>query len=386
VFEAATIKRGAFQVDFDVPKLLNTCMFYENVNLLIDPLSFTSLINQIGPVNFMSLLKSGHVSCQYVSEQIGTMNTKNFGGDFYNVGLIRGAGKLENPSLVDVIVHRISSNKNGLTPSRDFVERAVMKGVKSNISDAMGGFKEGKDMMFSFVENDNLFSYFLKSMAMQRGVLLTDSDVMRASISAHRDHHGIKFCTKVPIENIVPKIDQNDDFWSHLLNKIMDYTVDISFARKNFADMIVSDSIVDVTDSVVRSVIKKSIDSELEIERFMDFTVGNGKIIGEAYSTGRINFVDCLKLLDSAKKFKHWLRGVPVNSDLIKSYHMEVTKRTPLEGFSAKAIRYTVFSGVGLLIPPLSSVMGVVDSFVLDGLAKGWRPNIFIDKLNKKIS
>jgi hypothetical protein len=85
-------------------------------------------------------------------------------------------------------------------------------------------------------------------------------------------------------------------------------------------------------------------------------------------------------------------------SDLIKEYYAEVTKETVADKLPGKTARFSVFTGLGLaadavLTGGLGTVTGVslgaLDTFYLDKLLAGWKPNQFIDDqllpvINKK--
>jgi hypothetical protein len=69
---------------------------------------------------------------------------------------------------------------------------------------------------------------------------------------------------------------------------------------------------------------------------------------------------------------------------LVQSYQQEVTKKSWVETLPGKAIRFVVATGTGLAAsaaagPTGGLGVGVTNSFLLDRLLKGWRPNRFIE-------
>jgi hypothetical protein len=113
-----------------------------------------------------------------------------------------------------------------------------------------------------------------------------------------------------------------------------------------------------------------------------------------AINSGQRSFGDFLEVLEEAEKFRSWLDDQAPTSDLVASYYAEATKKNPLNGGVVKKLRWWAPKAVGFmppppvplgeLIPPAAAVvMEGFDRFVLERLAKGWRPGVFV---NEKLS
>jgi hypothetical protein len=133
--------------------------------------------------------------------------------------------------------------------------------------------------------------------------------------------------------------------------------------------------------------------SEL-ISEFEEFTMDRGGALGAAYLAGIVTFEQALGIVDDAQRFRNWLSDVPPSADLIREYHEAVTRKTVLETFGGRAARFALINGGGILAGVTSPVAGVAaslglgmfDTFVLDRIARGWRPNAFIDGLKRRLS
>ena len=100
-------------------------------------------------------------------------------------------------------------------------------------------------------------------------------------------------------------------------------------------------------------------------------------------------FAAVLKLLDSADKFRHWLHQQPPDTNLVRAYYQEAIKDTWAEKLPAKSTRWSIFTGVGLGIDALGAgglgtaanvAVSAVDAFLVDKLAKGWKPHQFVER------
>jgi hypothetical protein len=81
------------------------------------------------------------------------------------------------------------------------------------------------------------------------------------------------------------------------------------------------------------------------------------------------------------------------NQDLVKAYFRESTTSTWIDKLPVKAARWSLFTGAGVVLDlagagGVGTLAGVAVSafndFVLEKLARGWKPNQFIEGPLKK--
>ena len=85
-------------------------------------------------------------------------------------------------------------------------------------------------------------------------------------------------------------------------------------------------------------------------------------------------------LLKEARKFKDWLQQQEPSVSLIHEYYKALEKETWLDKLPTKAIRFLIFTGGGLLVPALGSLgLSAADTFLVDRLLGGWKPNQFVN-------
>ena len=95
-----------------------------------------------------------------------------------------------------------------------------------------------------------------------------------------------------------------------------------------------------------------------------------------------------LPLLDKAAKFSGWLRGQKQDADLVQEYYKKVTEQSWINKLPNKIMRWALFTGIGLSID-MAGASGVgtsaglavsaFDTFLLEKLMSGWKPNQFIE-------
>ena len=125
-----------------------------------------------------------------------------------------------------------------------------------------------------------------------------------------------------------------------------------------------------------------------QICTFQDFVFDDGRAISEAVNSGQRSFKDLLKLLDQADKFRAWVKSKPPDVNLAKEYLREITKSSWVDKLPGKSSRWAFFTGAGFILDALGAggvgtatglVLSAADSFILDRIIKGWKPNQFIE-------
>ena len=135
-------------------------------------------------------------------------------------------------------------------------------------------------------------------------------------------------------------------------------------------------------------ILKRRLKSEDAIQAFHDFVLSDAPSVREVVNSGARNFVDVMRLLESAEKFKKWIRRRPEEADLRQEYCRSVSHVGWADKLPVKRMRWSIFAAanlaLGLATTPVAGVVGglglsVLDSLLLDKIVKGWRPNQFIE-------
>lgn len=143
-----------------------------------------------------------------------------------------------------------------------------------------------------------------------------------------------------------------------------------------------------VQAKMVEAIVHRHTQSKIQIESFIDLTLTDAHTIREAVNSGAVPFASVVKLLDSADKFRHWLREQPADAALLRAYYQETIKDSWAEKLPTKSARWSVFTGLGLTVDALgagglgtaaSIAISAADSFLIDKLLKGWRPHQFVE-------
>jgi len=121
---------------------------------------------------------------------------------------------------------------------------------------------------------------------------------------------------------------------------------------------------------------------------FTETILNNAIDIAQIINTGQKSISDFAKLYENASKYKKWLNKLDNDSSLIEEYYKSIYTNSWGNNSSVKIIRFLTFTAMGIAIDALgagglgtgvSVAVSAVDSFLLDSIIKGWKPNQFIN-------
>jgi hypothetical protein len=184
------------------------------------------------------------------------------------------------------------------------------------------------------------------------------------------------------------------DGWDQILPFVQDYAYDLILAQARSADVIASDVNSYIASERIDLSINRALQTDAQKSSFEEFAFDKARPFREAFNSGRISLSESLKLIDETAKFRSWLCGHPPEADIVKEFHRAVSKDTRLGKFPAKAARFAVFTGPGVALDVMGAggigtitgvALSAIDSFVMDGLLRGWRPNHFVAQVRKAL-
>ena len=120
--------------------------------------------------------------------------------------------------------------------------------------------------------------------------------------------------------------------------------------------------------------------STLEKNEFQNIVVADCPSIRDVMNSKSRTFDDFLTLLDKSEKFKEWIRKANPDDKLVSNYIKDVTSQSWGDKLPTRIIRYLFTNIVSIGYPLVGQDLSLADSFLLDKIIKGWRPNHFIEK------
>jgi hypothetical protein len=386
MFEAVSIRnRHVASPDsrFDLGFLAETMLFYGHVHVFADRGTLQELVTAFGPELLLEYLKEELFTMTYTANMVA-VRTENKLHDMVTVELQRSS--LQD-SAQELFVTATGKEGRGRRLARQLVDCSreirfpnlladhgrsdVLDGdyVRSTVATVLRGYAP---------EYRTPTPLIFDVQAGPTGLRVsTNIDFVAANESYHRH---------VPAQH-------SSLSEAYLLSYVSNARADLYLASEVNAEMAV--------DAVQTEILRSKLDSIIQHERriasleaFKDVILDGSPDVRAIINNGTRGFKELRDLVKNAKRFRHWLADKSPDADLAKNYLREVTKDSWVDKLPTKLIRFGVLTGLGKAVDLLADGsgvgtaigigIGIADTFLLDRLLKGWRPNQFVEGDLKK--
>ena len=367
----------------DIGALAEGLLFYGRVAIVGNTGTIKDILARVPPFILLSLLRDGRIEFHYLADQTGVSTTPMSNGR----------------SLHSLI--RFSSPQHT-------IEKVAPQAFEA-AAGSSGQARVGASQFAKLLRPIDHAGFDQASILHA----LSDNDATEASVEslirtvAPDFQHSNRLRFRIERENEGFYVDTNIDFvrLNEFYNKVVPaahstlteaYILALlqgAYEVTYFAGALNSEVAVSPIERIIQAkaveaIVRRHIHSESQIESFVDLTLADGHAIREAVNSGAVSFTSVTELLNSADKFRHWLRQRPAEASLVRDYYQETIKDSWVEKLPGKSVRWGIFTGLGLTVDALGAgglgtVAGValsaVDSFLADKLIKGWKPHQFVE-------
>lgn len=385
MFDHIVMRRSVGGQSISAGEIAEALLFYQKVQLVIDRRTLHGLIKQIGMPQLLTLLRRPDFSAVYCEEGIGT-HTETIGVlkihnyiamtvagdpavgeiktvveriafDLRKFGLSSAEAKRSAKAFLDLVpVRKFSGNhfiRDGVTnaATSDTLDLEYSRqAIKKVLEIIPGGYSTGPNFKFDVIETDlglNLFTNIDFKEINRRRHLLTPA--------------------QEPITEAT------------LLTGILEARADLalaSFYGGDFVTSAINSSIIQVRHA---ELLRRSEINTSSLQNFSEVVIPDTKSVAEVIDSGERSFSEFLILLDKASRFKIWAKGINPDEGLVRSYMQEVSSEGWMQRTPQKTMRYVISTAVGATHPVIGLIAGFTDTFLLDKLLSGWKPNHFIN-------
>lgn len=378
MFEKVCIKsKKAGKQKIDIVFLIDTMLFYGEVNVLVYRDELATLLTYFGEDLLAELITAGRIKLHIRQELFGVPAVPVENSTHYGCLITQK----KNESLSSVLYEAHQSIIRNSTKSIAFSDRF------SKLTSTFLYIPEIKD----HIVNDFFNKQYIQNAIPQ---------LLKLSVPEYTIPQDLIFEIEEDTKQIMPfetySINSNIDV--DLINKIrsekgisypFDYAGFMLALMESRGDNYIAGQFESelVTDKDYSSLIglqltdaiQKSLRSEEQINLFNEHILTEYPSIGDAFINRTISGKELIKLLVEGDKFREWLKNVPIDSNLINKYIEEITKETLADKKWIKGTRFAVTQLFGL-IPVVGNIVSGIDTFLVEKLLKGWKPNHFIDK------
>lgn len=394
MFERAIYRRSDQQSGFhvDAGQIAEAILYYGEVELLLDHANLGQLLDAIGHDALVRLVQLPSVKATLVSDNLATATT------------MQG---FQSHSFV--IFSLASDNPRRSQLSKEERVREVYKR------------KLGSD--FRTRKRADFLSQFLESNSFDRG--LAGKDLIESARLAVFDSEFMAQTARIVLQDLTPTIElperlfvrshdfngsfiveTNVDFdyvsgeWSKhwppeigpptvasILTEVLEAKAGLGLAAQMNADLFHTKTASRIIGRDLERIARSSDRFKGQAVEFNEWVL-SGNSIASAINNGERTFLEFLEIVEEAENFKKWIVGVGNDKTIAREYFNEVSKRGWLEKLPSKTLRYLAFGGAGIALGAVASpvvgaassmVLSAIDTFLLDRLVGGWKPNQFVD-------
>lgn len=390
LFEAITYKhRFGPGPALDIGAIAEGLIFYGRVAIVGNIGVLQYLLSKIPPYILLSLLKDGRIEYHYLETQTGVSTTVMSNGRSQH-HLMTFAGQSHAIEKAGRDAFRIAAGNTSqaklnsikfcsyLKPFSyaDFNQFSITKDLDNDINT----FETVSSLLKGIVPNYQLPKDLRFKVERENDRFFVDSNLDYEKLN-------IEYHKSVPKEH--SKLSE-----AYILSIIQGAYESTYFAAKLDAEVAINPIEKAVQSKTVEAIVNRNFRNKSELDSFIDLVLTDGNAIREAVNSGKVQFSEIVKLLDSADKFRDWLINQPPDTKLISAYYQETIKDSWAEKLPGKSLRWSIFTGIGVGIDLMGAggvgtAAGVAisgaDNFFLDKLLSGWKPHQFIEKELKPI-
>ncbi|MBI3135072.1 MAG: hypothetical protein HYZ14_10410 [Bacteroidetes bacterium] len=379
MFDRVSI-RPSKNVHFDLGQIAESLLFYKEVKLVCGVSFFHGLTQTDQTDAFLELMKSGKIKVHLEDNFLGSMRKPVADGKFLWQRPVLMQGK--NVSLSDRLLKAILENTGRMGYSKRLANRIL---THSEIHLHPGN-------LIDFVEEDIDNQVYLKK-AIAHTIKLFNPDYEvnpeEIKVVVNKIQQGLILDSNIDFDSInKTKTNEYPISLETVLFNVMNTRQDLMLASTLNSDIVSSRINSVLMNEKINSFVQSSITNQEQIELFAQVVLKEGHKIREVISSGERKFSDFLSVLEKADKFKDWLKKLDNNDGLLSEYHKAVTEETWVDKLPGKTFRWSFFTGAGLVIDAVIGggvgtltgvALGAGDTFLLDKIIKGWKPDSFVN-------
>jgi hypothetical protein len=369
----------------DLGFLAEAMLFYGEVEVIANRGVMSQLVRECGPETLCELLAQGHLKLKFEPNMPGIFSAQGNGpNDPYSLVLVNPQGEalsdVLRPVLMKIVGRSGRARRLALRLARFVddapVELELLNRLREDLISADYTTRAARMIVEQCAPGAPLPA------KPQFEIRFIDQNNFHVASNFDYDSINRVYHQRIPPSHstITSAL-----ILSHILNarKILDD------CAANGSEIATSEIWSEIIRLKVATALQSRIKSAEEISAFQDFVFDSGRALAEAINTKERKFDELLPVLDSARQFRKWLQEGQFSEGLIKEYFRKATADSWVDKLPVKSARWAFFTAAGLGLDALgaaglgSAFSSIADTFFVDKILKGWKPNQFVERCLK---
>jgi len=372
----------------DIGALVECMLFYGETSVVANQSILRQLFTYFGVDRVIELIEEDLLKIIYTETNVGVITRTTNGIEYHDAGQFSSPQHTYQDELrkicIDVIGkagkgRRTAQRIQGLIKVRNH-ENIILEGARKSFVDQDYINYSAKSIIQSLIpEKVDVDNVIFKTEQTESGLVIATNINFLALNQVYHKY------TPPSHSTINPAL-----ILSHTLN----VESELFFSSNNLSEIATSGLSANLISHKINYLLEKSIKSSEKLQDFQGFVFDDAKSLREAVNKKQIDLDDLVAVLKNSQKFKKWILGIDPDQDIIKSYYDEVTKKTIVDKLPGKSVRWGIFTGAGIIADVVATGgigtavglgLGALDTFYLDRLISGWKPNQFIEDEVKEL-
>lgn len=379
MFESFVLRRSENGDPITPGQIAEALLFYQKVHLLLDSGSLPSLCKALTPEVFLGLLSRPNVSAVYCEQFLGVQTTTSARLEKHSFIAGHFSGTAEKKQMnrrqrLEHIFEKIGCDRKRAARLADrFQTLAKAKSVTDDYFIA-GGIPKA-------AESDIRDPAFIKDAVRIAADSFKPASVSLPEFDFELIPVGGGYAVSSDLDLNVLNSGGGKITHAGLLTHVLTARADLIFAAHygcDFQTSVVSSRIV---ERRCAEILRRKGLNDTEISEFRTLVLADLPRLREVIDSGQRSFTEFLRFLDSrqSQKFNKWVSHVGADDKLVASYFAEVRAQSWIERLPGKFSRYAMTSAIGLVGPLTGLAVSAADTFLVNRILGGWKPNHFIE-------
>lgn len=386
MFDRIVLRRSENGPTLSAGELAEALLFYRNVHLILDHASLSSLAKQIGMPTILALLARPNITAVYCESTLGVRtNTTRYnqqehdlvefklaGSDTY--GKINSRQQLLEFLLIEKLNYdkkqakKLSERFRYKVPFKDlisdhYIKGGILEATKQDICDKNHLQKSVRNILNFSIGNEHTPANFDFSVSIAGDKFYIDTDLDFSYINSILKNKGYSEITS-----------------ASLINYLLESRSDLILASHYGGDFLTSEINSILIQQKNHELLNRTKIDKGELSEFQNIVIGSCPRISDVINKKEKSFDQFLILLDKSDKFRDWTQNINPDDKLVTAYWRDVTSEGWINSLPTKTIRYVIGSVLGAVVPLTGQLFSFADTFLIEKMIKGWRPNHFIDR------
>lgn len=393
MFDSIAVHQNApFRTRIDLGELAETMLFYSRVHLLLNESTLTELVQRIGLDTLLAIAENRFAEIVLFRNGAAT-HTSTRGALQVHDFIVweRAKGPSQSRTRLDVVhesfLRATGKKRQSRKAAYRFLEAATVTSVNADVPDDRGISEFAR---LDIVDRD----YLRRGVAALLEYLTGQLPDPGWRFDVTRTESGLLVNSNLDFGRLTRQLRAKHHTDSDLtLALLLDFfnqaRLDLFQAARLQSELLTSS----ISSMLIRNRLTTAINLVAtnrlsEVEMFQDMVL-EGRRIADAVRSGHKSIDQVLRLVERARLFRSWLSDRPPEGELLREYYQAVTASSWAEKLPNKHLRFAVFTAVGVAVDiaiptglgtAVGAGLGAMDTYVVDRIGRGWKPNQFVDR------